>query len=125
MDGVFTLVDYLNIFKALSDENRLRILLMLKQRPLCVCEIHEVLNIALSTISAHLKLLKNAGLIEDEKDGRWVIYRLSKNTYLQKLLGNLEKELRSDLTFENDRIIVSQITREVCTSKLKQSPRKK
>jgi ArsR family transcriptional regulator len=119
MEGVFTLVDYLNIFKALSDENRLRILLMLKQRPLCVCEIHEVLNIALSTISAHLKLMKNAGLIEDEKDGRWVIYRLSKNT------GNLEKELRSDLTFENDRIIVSQITREVCTSKLKQSPRKK
>jgi ArsR family transcriptional regulator len=124
-NGVLTLVDYLNIFKALSDENRLRILLMLKQRPLCVCEIHEVLNIALSTISAHLKLMKNTGLIEDEKDGRWVIYSLSKNTYLQELLGNLKKELQSDRTFKNDRIIVSQITREVCASKLKQSTRKK
>jgi ArsR family transcriptional regulator len=124
-NGVLTLVDYLNIFKALSDENRLRILLMLKQRPLCVCEIHAVLNIALSTISAHLKLMKNTGLIEDEKDGRWVIYSLSKNTYLQELLGNLKKELQSDRTFKNDRIIVSQITREVCASKLKQSTRKK
>ena len=72
---------FLNIFKALSDENRFRILLMLKQRPLCVCEMHEVLHIALSTISAHLKLMKNTGLIKDEKDGRWVIYRLSENIF--------------------------------------------
>ena len=67
------MVDILHIFKALGDENRLRILLMLRQRPLCVCEIHEVLDIALSTLSAHLKHMKNTGLIEDEKDGRWVL----------------------------------------------------
>ena len=56
--------DMINIFKVLSDENRTRIILMLKTRPLCVCEIYEVLNIALSTISAHLKLIKNAGKME-------------------------------------------------------------
>jgi ArsR family transcriptional regulator len=111
--------DFLNIFKALSEENRLRILLMLMQRPLCVCEIHEVLHIALSTISAHLKLMKNTGLIKDEKDGRWVIYRLSENAFLHELLDWLEKELRSDSTVQNDKAIISRITREVCSSRLK------
>jgi len=110
---------FLNIFKALSDENRLRILLMLKQRPLCVCEMHEVLLIALSTISAHLKLMKNTGLITDEKDGRWVIYRLSENIFLHELLGKLEKELQSDPTVQNDKAIISRITREVCSARLK------
>ncbi len=110
---------FLNIFKALSDENRSRILLMLKQRPLCVCEMHEVLHIALSTISAHLKLMKNTGLIKDEKDGRWVIYRLSENIFLHELLDRLEKELRSDSTVQSDKTIISRITREVCSARLK------
>ncbi len=113
--------DYLNIFKALSDENRLRILLMLKMRPLCVCEIYEVLNIALSTISAHLKLMKNIGLIEDEKEGRWVIYRLGKdNSFLHELLEALEKKLQNDQKILNDRIIISHTTREICALKLKE-----
>ncbi|MCK4923886.1 MAG: helix-turn-helix transcriptional regulator [Spirochaetes bacterium] len=124
-NGVLTLVDYLNIFKALSDENRLRILLMLRRRSLCVCEMHEVLNIALSTLSAHLKLMKNTGLIVDEKDGRWVIYSLSQNTYLHELLETLEKQLRDNRTIESDRAIISQITRELCAYKLKESARKK
>jgi ArsR family transcriptional regulator len=122
-NGVQTVVDYLNIFKALGDENRLRILLMLRQRPLCVCEMHEVLNIALSTLSAHLKLMKHTGLIMDEKDGRWVIYSLSQNTYLRELLETLEKQLGFDRTIERDRTIISQITRELCSSKLKESLR--
>ena len=122
-NGVQTVVDYLNIFKALGDENRLRILLMLRQRPLCVCEMHEVLNIALSTLSAHLKLMKNTGLIVDEKDGRWVIYSLSQNRYLHELLETLEKQLRFDRTIESDRAIIFQITRELCASKLKESLR--
>jgi len=116
---------YLNIFKALSDENRLRVLLMLMQRPLCVCEMHEVLDIALSTLSAHLKLMKNTGLIVDEKDGRWVIYRLSQNSYLHALLANLEKELHLDPTIRNDRLVVFRITREICATKLKESARLK
>ena len=121
INGEHVLVNYVTIYKALGDENRLRILLMLKERPLCVCEIHEVLDIALSTISAHLKLMKNTGLIEDEKDGRWVIYRLSENIYIQNLLANLQKELQSDQTFIHDRTKVSHITREVCASRVKQS----
>ena len=116
-------VEYLNIFKALGDENRFRILLMLRQRSLCVCEMHELLNIALSTLSAHLKLMKHTGLIVDEKDGRWIIYSLSKNTYLSELLDTLENKLKSDRTIEHDRIVISQITREICASKMKESLR--
>jgi ArsR family transcriptional regulator len=123
--GLHFVDTHLNIFKALSDENRLRVLLMLRQRPLCVCEMHEVLDIALSTLSAHLKLMKNTGLIVDEKDGRWVIYRLSQNRYLHEVLMSLEKELQLDPTIRNDRLVVSRITREICATKLKESARLK
>ena len=111
--------DYLNIFKVLSDENRLRILLMLRKRPLCVCEIYEVLNIALSTISAHLKNMRNIGLIEDMKDGRWVIYRLvEKESFLMEILERLEGKLEKDPVINRDLVTISKITREICSSKL-------
>ena len=64
-------------FKALSDPNRLRILMMLKTKPLCVCEISAILQLANSTVSKHLSILRQAGFIVDEKDGRWVNYRLA------------------------------------------------
>jgi ArsR family transcriptional regulator len=112
---------YLDLFKALSDKNRLRILLMLRVRPLCVCEISEVLNVALSTISAHLKLLKTTGLIEDEKEGRWVIYRLAvSNEFFHEILGRIEDQLESDEQFKHDRKVISNITREICAGKMKE-----
>lgn len=112
---------YLDIFKSLGDENRLRILLMLNVRPLCVCEITEVLDIALSTISAHLKLMKHSGLIEDEKEGRWVTYRLvDDNNFLNELMIMLEARLQNDEKVLRDRTIISQITREICALKLKE-----
>jgi ArsR family transcriptional regulator len=112
---------YLDIFKALSDRNRMRILLMLRERPLCVCEISEVLNIALSTISSHLKLLRYAGLIEDNKDGRWVIYRLTGgNEFFEQIMRIVAERVESNTQVLHDRRIVSEITREVCASKLKE-----
>ena len=65
------------IFQALSDTNRIRILKMLEMRPLCVCEITDVLKLATSTVSKHLSILRDAGFIIDEKEGRWVNYYLS------------------------------------------------
>ncbi len=62
------------IFKALSDRNRLRILRMLQKKPLCVCEITEVLQLATSTVSEHLSILKKEGFIFEERDGKWVNY---------------------------------------------------
>lgn len=63
------------LFKTLSDPTRLRILLMLRVRPMYVCEIREVLQLAISTVSKHLSILRNAGFIVDYKEGRWIYYR--------------------------------------------------
>ncbi len=65
------------IFKALSDPNRLRILKMLEIRSLCVCEITEILGLSASTVSKHLSILRDVGLILDYKEGKWVNYSLN------------------------------------------------
>jgi DNA-binding transcriptional ArsR family regulator len=62
--------------KALSDENRIRIIGVLKGRELCVCQLIELLCLAPSTVSKHLSILKNARLIDSRKQGRWMYYRL-------------------------------------------------
>jgi DNA-binding transcriptional ArsR family regulator len=64
------------VVRALGDDNRLRILMALRQRPLCVCEITTLLGLAASTTSKHLFVLREAHLIESIKKGRWVYYRL-------------------------------------------------
>ena len=64
------------ITKALSDPSRVRMLLALRRRELCVCQITELLGLAPSTISKHLSILHHAGLIQSRKTERWVYYRL-------------------------------------------------
>jgi ArsR family transcriptional regulator len=84
------------LFKALADENRVRILKMLETRGLYVCEITEVLHLALSTVSKHLSILRDAGFIVDEKDSRWVCYRLNEESddqCVQELLHMLANRL--------------------------------
>lgn len=65
------------LFKALSDPNRLRILKMLQAKKLCVCEITYVLDLAPSTVSEHLSILKRSEFILEEKDGKWVNYMIN------------------------------------------------
>ncbi len=69
--------NYTKMFKALSDESRLRIVFLLSRKPLCVCEITAILELAISTVSKHLSILREAGFIIDKKDGKWVIYELN------------------------------------------------
>ena len=119
IDKDMVMKEIAELLKILGDESRLRVLLMLKIRPLCVCEIHEVLDIALSTISQHLKLMKSSGYITDHKEGRWVIYSLNeKNDFVKRMVGFLEKELLDDERFIRDRDIISSITREICSTRL-------
>jgi ArsR family transcriptional regulator, arsenate/arsenite/antimonite-responsive transcriptional repressor len=68
--------DILNITKALSDENRLRIIMGLEGGELCVCQITELLGLAMSTVSKHLSILYQAGLLNARKEGRWMYYSL-------------------------------------------------
>ncbi|MGH7214659.1 MAG: ArsR/SmtB family transcription factor [Tepidisphaeraceae bacterium] len=69
--------DFLAITAALSDENRVRALLALRGGELCVCQIIELLGLAPSTVSKHVSLLRQAGLVDSRKDGRWMYYRLA------------------------------------------------
>ncbi len=67
---------FMAITKALSDENRTRVVMFLRGGEMCVCQIVEMLRLAPSTVSKHLDILHQAGLIESRKIGRWVYYRL-------------------------------------------------
>jgi DNA-binding transcriptional ArsR family regulator len=68
--------DFMCLTKALADENRVRMLLALRGRELCVCQITELFGYAPSTVSKHLSILCQAGLILSRKTERWVYYRL-------------------------------------------------
>lgn len=65
------------ILKSLSDETRLRIINLLYERELCVCDLMEVLQLPQTKISRHLSYLKNAGLVTDRKKAQWVHYSLA------------------------------------------------
>jgi ArsR family transcriptional regulator len=64
------------LFQALSDPTRLAILEMLRSGERCVCELQDALDAAQSRLSFHLKVLKDAGLVRDRKEGRWSYYTL-------------------------------------------------
>ncbi|MDR1965377.1 MAG: metalloregulator ArsR/SmtB family transcription factor [Synergistaceae bacterium] len=70
-------MNFMNITRALSDENRVRILMALRNHRFCVCEITAFLDLSPSTTSKHLSVLKQARLIEGRKEGKWVYYRLA------------------------------------------------
>jgi ArsR family transcriptional regulator len=81
------------LFKALSDETRLRILFLIKEGEICVCDIADTLQMTQPNISFHLSMLKEAGLIKDRKNGRWVHYSLNDVDMFTRflLLGIFEK----------------------------------
>ena len=90
---------FIKVMKALSDPSRVKILKMLQCKAMCVCEIQELLELAQSTISKHLKLLEDAGLVESTRDKLWVNYRLADNAdsvYAATLLHNLHSWLDDD-----------------------------
>ena len=67
----------INLAKALSDENRVRALMMLRNGELCVCQLIEMLRLAPSTVSKHMSILRQAQLVKARKEGRWMYYRLA------------------------------------------------
>jgi ArsR family transcriptional regulator len=92
--------DFIRVMKALSDPNRVKIIKMLQHRTMCVCEMQEALKVAQPTVSKHLKLLEDAGLVDFNKKGIWVNYYLadgSSSPYVAAVLGNLRHWLEDDL----------------------------
>lgn len=90
--------------KALSDPNRVRVLKLLEGKELCVCEIQNVLGLAQSTVSKHMKLLEDAGLVDRSRQGTWIIYSLadgSESAYAKTMLSELRHWLDDDRELRN------------------------
>jgi ArsR family transcriptional regulator, arsenate/arsenite/antimonite-responsive transcriptional repressor len=85
---------FIKMMKALSDPNRVKIVKILQHRSnMCVCELKSLLHIAQPTVSKHLKILEEAGLVEHCKDGLWVNYSLvtcSGNAYVAAILEDFQ-----------------------------------
>ncbi len=91
--------EFIKVMKALSDPNRVKILKMLQHKLMCVCEMQEALHLSQPSVSKHLKILEEAGLVDFKKDGLWVNYSLtdgSKSPYVSSLMGNLRHWLDQD-----------------------------
>jgi ArsR family transcriptional regulator len=90
---------FVKVMKSLSDPNRVKIVKLLQQKYMCVCELQAALNLAQPTVSKHLKILEEAGLVDYKKDGLWVNYYLAdgrSSPYAASLLGNLQHWLNED-----------------------------
>jgi ArsR family transcriptional regulator len=112
--------DKVKFFKALSDSNRLRILKMLQTKPLCVCEITNVLGLATSTVSQHLKILKESGFILEEKDGKWVNYLINprpSDSRISTLLTSLDFWIADQSVIIDDKKRVLESDRNIICAK--------
>jgi ArsR family transcriptional regulator len=73
------------VFKALSNEHRIRVLEALREGELCACELQAILDAPQSTVGSHLRELKDAGLVKTRRQGKWTYYRIGDTAVLQLL----------------------------------------
>ncbi len=95
--------ELLSIFKALSDETRLRIIKLLEQGELCVCDITAALDMVQPKVSFHLSALKESGFINDRKQGKWVHYSLNEKDLFRRMLILSACERMQSSTLSGDR----------------------
>jgi ArsR family transcriptional regulator len=102
---------FTNKTKALADPNRVRIVMALRGGELCVCRIIELLKLAPSTVSKHITILKQAGLVKGRKEGRWMHYQLPSKTdpETRNTLSWVFESLKKSSEIEADRIRLRQI----------------
>ena len=97
--------EFMYITKALADENRTRVLMFLRSRELCLCQIVEMLGLAPSTVSKHMAILHQARLVESRKESRWIYYRLPNGEASPCVLEALQwvkKHLEEDTRVRED-----------------------
>jgi DNA-binding transcriptional ArsR family regulator len=97
--------EFLSITKALSDESRVRALLTIKDGELCLCQVIEVLGLSPSTVSKHMNVLQQAGLVLRRKAGKWHYYRLADgdgSVSARRALEWVLTELKTDPTVQDD-----------------------
>lgn len=98
------------LFKALSDETRLRILVLLRTGELCVCDLMGILDLPQSTVSRHLAYLRNAGLVDDRRQGVWMFYSLAvaDPSFERDLLALLDRQLAQTPQAQKDLATLNQ-----------------
>lgn len=115
------------LFKVLADKNRIRILKLLDEKPMCVCELAFVLGITQPSVSRHLKKLKAAGFIGDEQEGFWTNYFLNKAAApcARALMASLRRWLNDDVLIKSDRKKSQHIDREKLCCRVDSNKRRK
>ena len=106
--------DFVKLFKALSDETRIRILKVLLERECCVCEVMQALNITQSRASRNLGILEDAGFIKSRRDGLWIVYSIDEqrmNSYAAPLIEMLRGSLANEEIILQDRERLSHAVR--------------
>jgi ArsR family transcriptional regulator len=112
--------ELVKVFKALADKNRLRILKMLQYKKMCVCELSAALAITRPSVSRHLSLMKDAGLVQDERNGQWIDYSLCKetiNVYASVIQSHLNEWVNDDPAIKDDVKKIKTLHREELCSK--------
>ena len=98
--------DFVKLFKALSDETRIRILKVLLQRECCVCEVMQALAISQSRASRNLGILEDAGFVKSRRDGLWIVYSIDgqkMNSYVEPLIELLRGSMVNEETIVQDK----------------------
>lgn len=101
--------ELLNIFKALSEETRLKMLKIMGKGEICVCDLVSALDVSQPKISFHLNALKEAGLIKDRKQGKWVHYSINDSDMFKRFLMLSVLERISDETMKKDFIRLKKV----------------
>jgi ArsR family transcriptional regulator len=112
--------EFLAVVSALSDPNRLRLLLSLQGREQCVCNLVDFIGLADSTVSKHMSILRQAGLVDSRKQGRWVYYRLADgdaSPFARQMLELTGEHLRGDKIISSDGIRMAEIVRQNADTK--------
>ncbi len=91
-----------DIFKVLGDATRLRIVVLLLERELCVCDILAVLQLPQSTVSRHMARLRSSGIVLDRRDGKWVHYQLAETPLVSELRRMLQENLANTDPYRRD-----------------------
>ncbi len=103
----------MKIVKALADDVRLRIVNLISKKELCVCEIEEVLEMSEPRISRHLRILREAGIVKCNKDGKWCFYTIVEDAYINGLISQFFSKTENIKVFKED-IKKANNTKAVC-----------
>ena len=113
--------DLLKITKALADENRIRVLMALRGGELCACQVTELFGLAPSTMSKHLSILYQAGLVDSRKEGRWIYFRLpdgKASATVRRVIGWISKAAQDQPRIREDAGLLKKILKmdpsEIC-----------